>query len=323
MAKPKIIVTRRWHADVEKVLTERFDTQLNGDDHPMSVAELQDSLRNADAVLPTVCDKVTAEVLGIDNIRARILGSNGVGFNHIDLDAAKNAGLTVTNTPEVLTDCTADLAMTLLMMVARRAGEGERHLRSQSWTGWRPTHMMGTSVTGKTLGLIGMGRIARAVAARAAYGFGMKIIFHDPYPPKAEELEGLNATQCDSPEDVFANADFVSLHCPGGEATYHLISTDAFAAMKPGAFVINSARGDVIDEVALVEALKSGQIAGAGLDVFEKEPAVSEALLSMENVVLLPHLGSATSETRYAMGMRVVENIEAFFAGDTPRDKLV
>ena len=323
MAKPKIIVTRRWHADVEKVLTERFDTQLNEDDHPMSVAELQDSLRNADAVLPTVCDKVTAEVLSADNIRAKILGSNGVGFNHIDLDAAKNAGLTVTNTPEVLTDCTADLAMTLLMMVARRAGEGERHLRSQSWTGWRPTHMMGTSVTGKTLGLIGMGRIARAVAARAAYGFGMKIIFHDPFPPKTEDLEGLNATQCASPEEVFTNADFVSLHCPGGEATYHLISTDAFAAMKPGAFVINSARGDVIDEVALVEALKSGQIAGAGLDVFEKEPAVSEALLAMENVVLLPHLGSATSETRYAMGMRVVENIEAFFAGDTPRDKLV
>jgi lactate dehydrogenase-like 2-hydroxyacid dehydrogenase len=323
MAKPKIIVTRRWHADVEKVLMERFDTQLNEDDHPMSVAELQNALRNADAVLPTVCDKITAEVIGADNIRAKILGSNGVGFNHIDLDAAKNAGLTVTNTPEVLTDCTADLAMTLLMMVARRAGEGERHLRSQSWTGWRPTHMMGTSVTGKTLGLIGMGRIARAVAARAAHGFGMKIIFHDPFPPKAEDLEGLNATQCASPEEVYANADFVSLHCPGGEATYHLISTDAFAAMKPGAFLINSARGDVIDEAALVKALQSGQIAGAGLDVFEKEPAVSEALLSMENVVLLPHLGSATSETRYAMGMRVVENIEAFFAGDTPRDKLL
>ena len=323
MAKPKIIVTRRWHADVEKVLTERFDTQLNEDDHPMSVAELQDALRNADAVLPTVCDKVNAEVLGADNIRAKILGSNGVGFNHIDLDAAKAAGLTVTNTPEVLTDCTADLAMTLLMMVARRAGEGERHLRSKSWTGWRPTHMMGTSVTGKTLGLIGMGRIARAVATRAAHGFGMRIIFHDPFPPKAEDLEGLNARRCGSPEEVFANADFVSLHCPGGEATYHLISTDAFAAMKPTAFLINSARGDVIDEAAMVKALQNGEIAGAGLDVFEKEPNVSEALLSMENVVLLPHLGSATSETRYAMGMRVVENIEAFFVGDTPRDKLV
>ena len=323
MSKPKIIVTRRWHEAVEKVLLERFDTQLNKDDHPMSVAELQDALRNADAVLPTVCDKVNAEVLGADNIRAKILGSNGVGFNHIDLDAAKAAGLTVTNTPEVLTDCTADLAMTLLLMVARRAGEGERHLRSKSWSGWRPTHMMGTSVTGKTLGLIGMGRIARAVAARAAHGFGMKIIFHDPFPPPAEDIQSLSAVRCDSPEEVFARADFVSLHCPGGEATYHLIGDEALAAMKSSAFLVNTARGDVVEEAALVRALQNGEIAGAGLDVFEKEPAVSEDLLTMENVVLLPHLGSATAESRYAMGMRVVENIEAFFAGEVPRDKLV
>jgi lactate dehydrogenase-like 2-hydroxyacid dehydrogenase len=323
MSKPKVIVTRRWHEAVEKILLEKFDTQLNEDDHSMSVAELQDALRNADAVLPTVCDKVTAEVLGADNVRAKILGSNGVGFNHIDLDAAKAAGLTVTNTPEVLTDCTADLAMTLLLMVARRAGEGERHVRSKTWTGWRPTHMMGTSVTGKTLGMIGMGRIARAVAARAASGFGMKIIFHDPFPPRPEDLVGFTATQCQSAEEVFANADFVSLHCPGGKETYHLIGAEAFAAMKPGAFLINTARGDVVEEAALVTALKSGQIAGAGLDVYEKEPSISDALLEMENVVLLPHLGSATTETRIAMGMRVVENIEAFFAGNTPRDKVV
>ncbi len=323
MAKPKVIVTRRWHEDVEAVLRERFDTQLNEDDHPMSVAELQDALRNADAVLPTVCDKVTAEVLGVDDMRARILGSNGVGFNHIDLDAAKAAGLTVTNTPEVLTDCTADLAMTLLLAVARRAGEGERHLRNGEWTGWRPTHMMGTSVTGKTLGLIGMGRIARAVAARAARGFDMKIVFHDPFPPGAEALAGLNAVQAESPEDVYAQADFLSLHCPGGKDTYHLIGTEVFRAMKPGAFLINTARGDVVDEAALVDALRNGGIAGAGLDVFEKEPAVTPALIEMENVVLLPHLGSATRETRKAMGMRVVENIEAFFSGETPRDKLV
>jgi lactate dehydrogenase-like 2-hydroxyacid dehydrogenase len=323
MAKPKIIVTRRWHEAVEKILVERYDTQLNEDDHPFTVSEMQDALRNADAVLPTVCDKVDAEALGIDNIRAKILGSNGVGFNHIDLDAAKAAGLTVTNTPEVLTDCTADLAMTLIMMVARRSGEGERHVRSNSWTGWRPTHMMGTSVTGKTLGMIGMGRIARAVASRAAHGFGMKIVFHDPFPPSAEDIKGLNATQCDSPEEVYAQADFLSLHCPGGKATYHLIGEEAFAAMKPGAFLINTARGDVVEEAALVEALRTGQIAGAGLDVFEKEPVISADLMAMENVVLLPHLGSATQETRYAMGMRVVENLEAFFAGDTPRDKLV
>ncbi len=323
MSKPRVIVTRRWHADVEAVLQEKFDTRLNQDDHPMSVAELQDALQNADAVLPTVSDRVDAEVLGADNIRAKILGSNGVGFNHIDLDAAKAAGLTVTNTPEVLTDCTADLAMTLLLAVARRAGEGERHLRNGEWTGWRPTHMMGTSVTGKTLGLIGMGRIARAVAARAAQGFNMKILFHDPFPPREEDLAGLNATRCASPEEVFAGADFVSLHCPGGKETYHLIGAEAFRAMKPNAFLINTARGDVVDEVALVAALEAGEIAGAGLDVFEKEPAVSAGLLQMENVVLLPHLGSATQETRRAMGMRVVENVDAFFNGEVPRDKLV
>ena len=323
MSKPKVIVTRRWHPEVEAVLVDRFDTLLNDDDHSMSVTELQDALRNADAVLPTVCDKVTAQVLGVDNIRARILGSNGVGFNHIDLEAARAAGLTVTNTPEVLTNCTADLALTLLLSIARRGGEGERHLRNGEWTGWRPTHMMGTSVTGKTLGLIGMGRIARAVAARAAHGFNMKIIFHDPFPPRDEDIADLNATQCASPEEVFANADFVSLHCPGGKDTYHLIGSEAFKAMKPGAFLINTARGDVVDEAALVTALENGDIAGAGLDVFEKEPAVNSGLLGLENVVLLPHLGSATQETRKAMGMRVVDNIEAFFAGDTPRDKLV
>jgi lactate dehydrogenase-like 2-hydroxyacid dehydrogenase len=323
MAKPRVIVTRRWHGDVEQLLADRFDTQLNEDDHPMSTAELQHALQNADAVLPTVSDKIDAEVLGVDNIRARILGSNGVGFNHIDLEAAKAAGLTVTNTPEVLTDCTADLAMALLLAVARRVGEGERHLRAGEWTGWRPTHMMGTSVTGKTLGLIGMGRIARAVAARAHHGFDMKIVFHDPFPPRAEDLAGLDAVACESPREVFEQADFVSLHCPGGKETYHLIGPEAFRAMKPGAFLINSARGDVIDEAALVEALEAGEIAGAGLDVFEKEPEVTPALLKMENVVLLPHLGSATQETRKAMGMRVVDNIEAFFNGETPRDRLV
>ena len=322
MSKPRIIVTRRWHEDVERELLRRFDTQLNEDDHPMTVDELQNALRDADAVLPTVCDKIGAQILEVDEMRARILGSNGVGFNHIDLDAAKTAGLVVTNTPEVLTDCTADIALTLLLMVARRAGEGERHVRSKQWTGWRPTHMMGTSVTGKTLGLIGMGRIARAVAQRAAQGFRMRIAFHDPFPPKAEDLEGLNATQCDSADDVFAQADFVSLHCPGGQATHHLIGAEAFEKMRSNAFLINTARGDVVDEAALVRALESGQIAGAGLDVFEREPRVSERLLGMENVVLLPHLGSATQETRKAMGMRVIENIEAFFAGKEPRDRV-
>jgi hypothetical protein len=204
MSKPKIVVTRRWHEDVEAKLCELFDTQLNASDQAMTVADLQSALQRADAVLPTVSDKINAEVLGVGSMRAKMLGSNGVGFNHIDLDAAKAAGLTVTNTPEVLTDCTADLAMTLLLSIARRAGEGERHVRSKQWTGWRPTHMMGTSVSGKTLGLIGMGRIARAVASRAAHGFSMKIIFYDPYPPLEQDIAGLNARRCSSPQEVFA-----------------------------------------------------------------------------------------------------------------------
>ena len=323
MSKTTIVVTRRWPEQVEKILAEKYDAQLNVDDVPMTVAELQDAFRSADAVLPTVSDKINAEVLGATPMKARIVGSFGVGFNHIDLEAAKAAGLTVTNTPEVLTDCTADLAIALMLMVARRAGEGERHARNGEWTGWRPTHMMGTSVHHKTLGLIGMGRIARAVAARAAHGFGMKIIYHDPFPPREEDVAGLNAQRCDSPQEVFAQADFVSLHCPGGKETYHLIGADAFAAMKPGAFLVNTARGDVVDEKALVAALQNGQIAGAGLDVYESEPTISAPLLGMENVVTLPHLGSATIETRVAMGMRVIENIDAFFAGKAPRDKLV
>ena len=323
MSKPKIIVTRRWPEQVEKILSQKYDAQLNVDDVPMTVAELQDAFRSADAVLPTVSDKIDAEVLSATPMKAKMIGSFGVGFNHIDLQAAKAAGLTVSNTPEVLTECTADLAMALLLMAARRAGEGERHARNKQWTGWRPTHMMGSSVHHKTLGLIGMGRIARAMAARAAHGFNMKIIYHDPFPPREEDIAGLNAHPCNSPEEVFAQADFVSLHCPGGKETYHLIGAAAFTAMKPGAFLINTARGDIVDEQALVAALQNGEIAGAGLDVFESEPAISEPLLGMENVVALPHLGSATIETRLAMGMRVVENIDAFFAGEAPRDKLV
>jgi len=323
MSKPKIVITRRWPQEVEDILVQEFDTTLNKSDVPLTVSELHEALQTADAVCPTVSDKIDAEVLGVANMKSTILASNGVGFNHIDLDAAKAAGLTVTNTPDVLTDCTADLAMTLMLMVARRAGEGERHLRGKQWTGWRPTHMMGTSVTGKTMGFIGMGRIAQATAQRAAMGFGMNIIFYDPYPPAAADIASLNATQCDSADEVFAQADFVSLHCPGGDATHHLINADVFSKMKSSAFIINTARGDVIEEQALVDALKAGQIAGAGLDVFEFEPKVSEELASMENVVLLPHLGSATRETRVAMGMRVIDNLRAYFAGNTPGDKVV
>lgn len=323
MSKPKVIVTRRWPEPVEDRLKKLYDVELNPHDKPMNVAALQEALRTADALLPTVSDLITAEVLSADPLKTKILGNFGVGLNHIDLEAAKTRGLVVTNTPEVLTDCTADIAMTLMLMAARRAGEGERHVRSKAWTGWRPTHMMGTKVTGKTLGMIGFGRIARAMAHKAHHGFGMKILFHDPYPPSDEVANAVGAIQCSSPEQVLPAADFVSLHCPGGKETYHLINAERLAMMKPTAFLINSARGDVVDSNALIQALKSGAIAGAGLDVYEGEPAVPAELLSMENVVLFPHLGSASMETRIAMGMRAVENITMFFAGKEPRDRVV
>ena len=323
MSKPRVIVSRKWPEEVESRMQELFDVRLNETDVPMTASQMHEALQGADAFCPTVSDQVNGEVLSVDNLRAGIIGSYGVGFNHIDLDAARGRGLVVTNTPEVLTDCTADLAMTLLLMAARRAGEGERHVRNREWSGWRPTHMMGTKVTGKTLGLIGMGRIARAMAHRACHGFGMKIIFTDPYPPPGEVVESLQAEARDSVEDVLREADFVSLHCPGGKETYHLINSDRLSLMKPGAFLVNSARGDVIDQSALIDALEQGTIAGAALDVFEGEPAVPEELLSMNNVVLFPHLGSASRETRVAMGMRVVENLQAFFNGEPPRDRIV
>ena len=322
MSKPRVIATRRWPEPVEAQLFEKYDFTLNEDDHPMSVAELQQALREYDAVCPTVTDPINAEILGIDGIRARILGNFGVGFNHIDLDAAKAAELVVTNTPEVLTDCTADIAVNLLLSAARRTAEGERHLRAGEWTGWRPTHMLATKVTGKTLGCIGFGRIAQAMARRCHHGFGMKVIFHDPYPPADEVTREYQAEACDGIEDVLARADFVSLHCPGGASTYHLINTERLAMMKPSAFLINSARGDIIDNQALIAALKDGTIAGAGLDVFEGEPELDPSFLDLENVVLLPHLGSASTETRIAMGERVLENLELYFAGKEPRDRV-
>ena len=322
MSKPKVIVTRRWPEEIEAELTGLYDVELNIEDKPMDADTLRTALGTADAVLPTVTDPINAEVLAAEPLRTRILGNFGVGFNHIDLEAAKARGITVTNTPEVLTDCTADIAMTLLLMSARRAGQGERHVRSGSWIGWRPTHMLGTQVTGKTLGLIGMGRIAKAVAARAHHGFGMNILFHDPFPPPREVAQSLGATACDSIEDVLSRSDYVSLHCPGGKETHHLINAERLGLMKPGAHLINTARGDVIDEQALVAALKAGTIAGAGLDVHEREPKVSQALIDLENTVLLPHLGSASTETRVAMGRRVLENLGAFFAEREPRDRV-
>ena len=321
-ARPKVIVTGRLPEDVERELLVRFDAQLNIDDRPFTARELQQALQSADGLLTTVADRITADVLDVPGRRANIIANYGVGYNHIDVHAAKAQGVTVTNTPDVLTDCTADLAIMLMLMVARRAGEGERLVRAGQWQSWRPTHMIGTRVSGKTLGIIGMGRIAKATARRAQHGLGMNVVFFNRSRLAPEQLEGLDAQQCDSIEDVLAQADFVSLHCPGGEETRHLMNAARFAAMQRHAFLINTARGDVVDEAALVDALNQGLIGGAGLDVYEHEPRVPAALLTMENVVLLPHLGSATRETRTGMGLMAVDNLSAFFAGQTPPNKV-
>jgi len=321
-ARPSVVVTRRLPEAVERELMRDFEARLNPEDRPLGAEGLVEAMRSADAVLTTVTDKVTAEVLSAEPRRARIVANFGVGFNNIDVEAAKARGVVVSNTPDVLTDATADLAITLLLMVARRTGEGERHLRGGHWTGWRPTHMMATHVTGKTLGLVGMGRIARAVAKRAHHGFGMKVIYHDPFPPPPDVAAALGAEPRAELDEVLREADFVSLHCPATPETRHLMNRERLGLMRPDAFLVNTARGDVVDEGALVEALQQKKIAGAGLDVFEREPEVTRALLSMENVVLLPHLGSATTETRVAMGLRALENLRLFFGGKPLRDRV-
>lgn len=322
MSKPRILVTRRWPAAVERILSDRFDTTLNVDDVAMSGEALSEALAEYDAVLPTVSDRLPAAVFDGARPRARILGNFGVGYNHIDTNAAKDRGIVVTNTPGVLTDCTADIAMLLLLTVARRGGEGERQVRSGEWAGWCPTHMIGTKVTGKTVGIIGFGRIGKAFAQRCRFGFGMDVVFYNRSPVDSAEAARYGARQLQTVEDVLALSDFVSVHCPGGAENRHLMNAARLAAMKPGAFLINTARGDVVDETALIAALEEGVIRGAGLDVYAAEPHVADALKAMNNVVLLPHLGSATEETRTAMGMKVLDNVTAFFEGRPPPDRV-
>jgi lactate dehydrogenase-like 2-hydroxyacid dehydrogenase len=317
MSDPVIVVTRRWPEPVEEELRRRYPSvRLNTDDVPLGADGLRRALQEADVVLPTVSDQLPAELLA-PPVRTRFLGNFGVGYNHIDVDAAAKAGIVVTNTPGVLTYATADTAMTLLLMASRRAGEGERELRAGRWTGWRPTHLLGADVTGATLGIIGMGRIGAAVARRAHFGFGMKIVFYDAME-RIPDHGVPDAKRLDSIEDVLAAADFVSLHMPGGRANLHLIDDRRLERMKQGAFLINTARGDIVDQEALIRALRRGQIAGAALDVYEGEPAVPRELTELENVVLLPHLGSATLQTRTAMGMLVLDNLQAFLNGREP-----
>ena len=323
MPKPKLLLTRRWPREVEQYLAQRYDVTLNEHDTPMDAAALQAALTVYEAICPTVTDKLTAEVLAAAaGGKVKVFGNYGVGVSHIDLQACKRLGIVVTNTPDVLTDATAEIAVALMLMVARRAGEGERQVREHRWDGWAPTRMIGAAVTGKTLGLIGFGRIGQATARKAYHGFGMRILYYSRKRATAEIEAVTGGQHCAALESLLEESDFVSLHCPGGAATRHLLDAQRLQRMKRSAFLINTARGEVVDEAALASALRQGVIAGAGLDVYEHEPRVPESFLGLENVVLLPHLGSATLETRVAMGMRVAQNLDRFFAGLEPGDRV-
>jgi glyoxylate reductase len=319
--KPKVVVTAKLPDAVEQQAVKMFDATLNPTDTPMTREQLIEAAKTADALLPNVTDKIGADVLGAPGRRIKIVANFGVGFNNVDTVAAKAHGVVVTNTPEVLTDETADTAIALLLMAARRLPSGERMVRQGQWTGWRPMQHLGTKVTGKTLGIIGLGRIGRAVAKRAHDGFGMRVLYYDPPVPMGEaKAFGAEAREC--VEDVLRESDFISLHAPAMPETRHMINAKSLALMPRHAILVNTARGDLVDEEALVEALKAGTIAGAGLDVFEQEPKIHPGLLTLDNVVLLPHLGSASTETRVAMGQRALSNLEAFFAGHPPRDRV-
>lgn len=322
MTAPRILLTRRWPTRVEDRLRETYDVVLNKDDVPMTAPQIAEAMREYDAVCATVSDSLPSESFGKD-LSAKIIGNFGVGVSHIDLDAAKASGVTVTNTPRCLTDCTADLAIALMLMSARRLGEGEREVRSGGWSGWRPTHMMGRSLAGKTLGIVGMGRIGIATAWRAQHGFGMDIAYYNRSMVDETKLAGLKATALPTIDEVIEASDFVSLHCPGGDENRHLLNEARIRSFGPDRFLINTARGEIVDEAALVSALESGQIGGAALDVYEKEPEVHAQLLANPKVVLLPHLGSATIETREAMGMMVADNLDAFFAGNEPPHRVL
>ena len=323
MAKPSILISRRWPEAVEAKLAEAFDVAPNRTDRALTAEEFREAITRFDAVLPTVTDRICAQALDVAKPRTRILGNYGVGFSHIDIDAAVQRGIRVTNTPDVLSECTADIAMTLMLMVARRAGEGEREVRDGRWSGWRPTHLVGTKVSGKTLGIVGFGRIGQEMARRAHHGFGMKILVQNRSAVAPEVLAQFGATQVASLEDLLPQCDFVSLHCPGGAANRNLIDARRLNLMKEDAFLINTARGEVVDEHALIQALMFDTIGGAALDVFDGEPRIAPDLMQCDNLVMLPHLGSATREARESMGFRVLDNLSDFFAGRDPRDRVI
>lgn len=321
MTQPKILLTRPWPEGAQAWLQARFDVTV----HPgpgLDEAALSEALEAYDALGTAVNDKLTAAVFAGPEPRAKLIANFGVGHEHIDVAAARAAGLIVTNTPDVLTEATADIALMLMLMASRRAGEGERQVRAGHWKGWGAKALMGQSLQGKTLGLVGFGRIAQATARKAHSALSMRIIYYGRRRAAPEIEAGTDARYVSSLDDVLAQADVVSLHVPGGAETHHLIDAVRLTRMKTSAILINTARGPVVDEAALAEALRDQRIWAAGLDVYEHEPLVHPDLLGLDNAVLLPHLGSATVETREAMGMRAAENIALFFAGQPVRDAL-
>lgn len=317
----RLLVTRRLPEAVEHAMAERYDTTFNADDVALSADQLRDALARYDAICPTITDRFPAALFAGPS-RCRILANFGAGFEHIDLDAARAAGIAVTNTPDVLTEATAELAILLMLAAARRAGEGERQLRAGGWQGWHPTYLIGQGLSGKTLGLVGFGRIAQATARIARAGFGMRILYTGRRRADAAVEQRFDATWVEHLDALAAQVDIVSLHVPGGAETHHLVDAALLARMKPHAILVNTARGPVIDEAALAQALAGGTISAAALDVYEREPVVSPELLACENAVLLPHLGSATVETRVAMGLRALANLDAFFACQDPPDRV-
>jgi glyoxylate reductase len=320
--KPKVIVTRKLPDPVETRMRELFDTELNLTDAGMTRAQLSDAVARAEVLAPTITDKIDATLLERAGPQLKLIANFGAGVDHIDVAAANARGITVTNTPGVLTEDTADLTMALIMAVARRIVEGANVAQAGGFAGWTPTWMMGHRITGKRLGIIGMGRIGQAVARRAR-AFGLQIHYHNRKPVSPRIAEELEATYWESLDQMLGRTDIVTVHSPHTPATYHLLSARRLKLLQPHAILINTARGEIIDETALAELLRTGAIAGAGLDVFEFEPKINPKLLGLPNAVLLPHLGSATIEGRIDMGEKVIINIRTWMDGHKPPDRVI
>ncbi|RAU21992.1 D-glycerate dehydrogenase [Paramagnetospirillum kuznetsovii] len=320
--KPVVVVSRKLPDVIETRMMELFDAKLNVDDHPMSKAELIEAVKTADVLVPTVTDRVDAAIMSQAGPNLKLIANFGTGVDHIDLASARSRGITITNTPGVLTEDTADMAMALILAVPRRISEGERLIRSGDWKGWGPTFMLGHRIWGKRLGIIGMGRIGQAVARRAK-AFGMSIHYHNRKKVHPDIEKELEATYWESLDQMLARMDVVTVHCPHTPATFHLLSARRLELLPKHAYVVNTARGEIVDENALTRMLIRKDLAGAGLDVFEHEPAVNPKLLALDNVVLLPHLGSATIEGRIDMGEKVLINIKTFADGHHPPDRVL